>query len=177
MLYLVAVILLSSALSFVHAQTNLKQFEQKFCDSLITTKITAKYTKDRDLNPLKISVSTKKGMVTLKGFVKDKQAFINALKLAKATNGVKIVNADDLLIRKVNTALTDAYITAKVEAAILKAKVFDDDSIPIVGVNASTCNGTVTLSGKMKHKRSVAFVLKRVNKVRGVKKVISKLEV
>ncbi|KTD27061.1 MULTISPECIES: BON domain-containing protein [Legionella] len=160
-----------------HADNNFKEFEQQLSDSVITAKITAKFAKNADLNPLKISVSTKDGIVTLKGNVKDKQTFVDALKLVKVTKGVKAVEADDLEIKQVNTAFTDAYITAKVEAAVLKAKVFDDESIPLVGINASTTNGTVTLSGKVKQDKSIVAIIKRVNAVRGVKKIISKLQV
>lgn len=161
----------------VHAESSLKEIEQNISDSVITTKITAKYTKNHDLNPLKIHVSTNEGIVTLKGFVNDKQAFVDALTLAKQTSGVKAVETDDLVIKQVNTSITDAYITAKVEAAILRAKVFDDESIPLVGINASTSNGTVTLTGKVKRDKSIVAIIKRVNAVRGVKKIISNLEV
>lgn len=166
--------LLLLAVGHVHAQNNLKEI---ISDSVITTKITAKLTKNKDLNPLKISVSTKEGIVTLKGYVKNNQAFVDALKLAVHTKGVKAVEADDLIIKQVNTAFTDAYITAKVEAAVLKAKVFDDETIPLVGINASTTNGTVTLSGNVKQKKSIIAIIKRVKDIHGVKKIISKLQV
>jgi len=155
--------------------TDLQKIEQELSDSVITTKITAKFTGDKDLNPLKISVSTENGVVKLRGHVKNNQAFVDALRLAKATQGVKSVDTDDLEIKRVNTAFTDAYITAKVEAAVLKAKVLDDESIPLVGINASTNNGTVTLSGLVKNDHSIAAILKRVHAVHGVKKIISKL--
>ena len=122
-------------------------------------------------------MSTDKGVVTLRGHIKDKAAFINALRLAKATKGVKIVDADELEIKQVNTTFTDAYITAKVEAAILKAKVLDDESIPLVGINATTNNGVVTLSGDVKHHESIPPLLKRTLAVKGVKQLISNLRV
>ncbi|AHE66024.1 BON domain-containing protein [Legionella oakridgensis] len=156
---------------------DLKEIEQDFSDSVITTIITAKFTKNKNLNPLKISVSTEDGIVQLSGHVKDRQAFVDALRLAKSTRGVKEVEADNLEIKVVNTAFADAYITAKVEAAVLKAKVLDDESIPLVGINASTTNGIVTLSGDLKTDKSITAILKRVSSVRGVKKVISNLRV
>jgi hyperosmotically inducible protein len=73
--------------------------------------------------------------------------------------------------------LTDAYITAKVETAVLKAKILDDESIPIVGINATTKNGVVTLTGVVKHNASIVAIVKRVSHIRGVKKIISKLQV
>ena len=157
--------------------TDLKHIEQEVSDSVITAKITAKITKNKNLNPLKISVSTLNGTVTLNGYVKDKQAFVDALRLTVATQGVKVVNTDNLEIRRVNTAFTDTYITAKVEAAVLTAKVLDDESIPLVGINAKTTNGVVTLSGDVKNGTSIMAILNRVNAVQGVKKIVSTLRV
>lgn len=160
-----------------YAKSQLHNFKENLSDSLVSTKITAKYTKDHDLNPLKIRVSTQDGVVTIKGHVNDKASYVKALRLAKETKGVKAVEADNLSIKQVNTTFTDAYITAKIETAILKAKVFDDESIPLVGINAQTINGTVTLTGKVKNKQAILTIVKWANKVHGVKKIISRLEV
>ena len=156
---------------------DLNEIKQDVSDTVITTVITAKYTKKINLNPLKISVTTINGVVTLSGHVKDNQAFVDALRIAVRTKGVKMVNTDDLEIKRVNLTLTDAYITAKVEAAILKAKVLDDESIPLVGINATTDNGNVTLSGDVKSINAITAILKRVERVRGVKKIVSLLRV
>lgn len=164
--------------SFTHLfAADLKGIEQELSDSVITTKITAKITHNRMLNPLKISVSTTHGVVKLAGFVKNKEAFVEALRLAKNTKGVKSVESEDLEIKAVNTAIADAYITAKVEAAVLKAKVLDDESIPLVGINATTTNGIVTLSGEVKSDKSLSAILKRVNAVRGVVEIVSNLQI
>lgn len=173
-------ILFTTLLLFgVHSSqaADLKEIEQELSDSVITTKITTKFTKDKHINPLKISVTTEHGAVTLHGHVRSKEAFVSALRLTKATKGVISVDADELEIKQVNTTFTDAYITAKVEAAVLKAKVLDDESIPLVGINATTTNGVVTLSGDLKHSKSIPPILKRTLAVRGVKQVISNLGV
>ena len=80
-------------------------------------------------------------------------------------------------MQQVNTALTDAYITAKIETAILAAKIFEDESIPLVGINASTNNGTVTITGNVHKQSSIDIIIARANKVHGVKKIISNLNV
>lgn len=164
-------------LGLLHAETKFKDIEQTLTDTVITTKITAKFAENKDLNPLKIRVSTHDGVVILKGHVSDKKAYVKALRIVKDTDGVKTVDIENLLIQPVNTALTDAYITAKVETAVLKAKVFDDESIPLVGINAKTVNGTVTLSGNVKSTKAALAIIKRVNNIRGVKKIISHLQV
>lgn len=159
------------------AESNFQEIEHTISDSVITTKITAKFAKNNDLNPLNLSVKTEEGVVSLSGYVKDKQAFVDALRIAKETKGVKSVEIDDLIVKKVNTKFTDAYITAKVEAAILKAKVFDDESIPLVGINAVTSNGAVTLTGKVQRNKALLAIIRRVSAVKGVKKVVSRLEI
>lgn len=164
-------------LGSVQANAPLSEMRQELGDSVISAKITAKYTENRLLNPLKIGVTTDKGVVTLSGHVKSRKAFVEALRLAVNTQGVRQVDTEALHIKKVNTSLTDAFITAKVEAAVLKAKVLDDDSIPLVGINAHTKNGVVTLTGVLSNDEAISALLKRVNHVRGVKKIISELSV
>lgn len=173
LIFATALIFIASALY----ASNLQKIEQELSDSVITGKITAKFTESRHLNPLKISIDTKNGVVTLSGYAPDKQAFIDALRIVKNTKGVKAVHAHNLHIKKVNTAFTDAFITAEVEAAVLKAKVLDDESIPLVGINATTTNGEVTLSGRVRNAQSVAAIIKRVNEIPGVKKIVTNLEI
>lgn len=171
--------IIAGILFFIHpVQANsLEKWEQDISDSVITTKITAKFAESKNLNPLKIAVDTQDGVVTLSGYVKDRQAYVDALRIAKDTKGVKTVKDNELHIKKVNMALTDAYITARVEAAVLKAKVLDDETIPLVGINAKTVNGEVTLSGAVGNAQSIAYIIKRVNTIQGVKKIITFLEV
>lgn len=168
---------LTTAFGSLFAQSEGHHLEQALNDTMITAKITAQFTKNRALNPLKIGVSTNDGIVTLKGAVPTRQALVTALRLCRQTKGVKAVETDNLTIQMVNTVFTDAYITAKVETAILKAKVFDDERIPLIGINASTQNGTVILTGAVPHRSSIPWIIKRVNAVNGVKKVVARIAV
>lgn len=164
------------SISFAHA-ADIEDLKQKWSDTVITTKIKTQFTKNKDLNPLKISVSTKNGVVKLRGHAKNRTAFVNALRIVTSTKGVRAINTTAFDIKSVNSALVDAYITTKIEAAILEAKVLDDESIPLVGINASTSNGIVTLTGMVKHKQSIVAMLKRAQHVHGVKKIRSRLTV
>ncbi len=155
----------------------LKSTGQASSDARITAEITALFAVKTTLSPSKITISTQKGIVKLNGEVMDKQSLIEAFWLARITRGVKLVDIDDLEIKRVNTTLSDAYITAKIETAILKAKILDDESIPLVGINATTANGIVTLTGDVKKNKSITAILKRANTVHGVKKIISSLRV
>jgi len=173
---LIKCILLSFCLN-LPANANFNETKQKINDYFITSVIKGKITKNKNLNPLNISVSTNNGVVHLTGRVNDKQSFVDALRLATLTKGVKGIDASDLEIKQVNSALTDAYITTKIEAAILEAKVVNDDTIPLVGINASTDNGVVTVSGNVKSTKSIVIILNKIKNIKGVKKVISNLEV
>ncbi len=146
-------------------------------DKTITEKIKLQYQHNAELSSLNISISSYKGVVKLSGDVTDKQSLVDAFWLARTTPGVISVNVDDLEIKRSNTALIDAYITAKVESAVLKAKVLDDESIPLVGINATTVNGIVTISGTVKNSQSITAILKRAHAIKGVKKIISSLQV
>ncbi len=157
--------------------TDIQNLEQKWSDTIITTKIKTKFTKSTDLNPLKISVKTKNGVVSLRGHAKNNTSFVTALRMVADTQGVKAVDTSHFDIKSVNSSFTDAYITAKVEAAILEAKVFDDESIPLVGINASTNNGIVTLTGTVKSEHAITVILRRTHHVRGVKKIKSYVKI
>ena len=150
---------------------------QSIRDSIITTIVKAKITKNKHLNPLNISVSTNNGEVKLRGRVNDKESFVDTIRTATSTKGVKDIDASELEIKTINSSFTDAYITTKIEAAILEAKVIDDESIPLVGINATTDNGIVTVSGTVSSTKSITAILKRIHHLKGVKKVISNLAV
>jgi hyperosmotically inducible periplasmic protein len=175
-LHFILAIFFLFTVNVLHA-ADIKKLESNFSDSMITTKITTKYTENKNLNPLKITVKTNHGVVYLDGYVKDKAAMVEALRLAKTTHGVQSIQARKLKIKRVNTSFTDAYITTKVEGAILKTKILDDDSIPLVGIKATTNNGTVTLSGELKNSQSIKPLLKRILAVKGVKQIVSHLQV
>ena len=156
---------------------NLKNKTKPVPDAMVTAKIVSQFTTKMNLDPSKVTVSTQRGIVKLSGEVIDKQTFVDAFWLAKTTPGVKMVDVDDLDIKRVNTVLSDAYITAKVETSVLKAKILDDESIPLVGINATTANGIVTITGEVKRHESITAILKRAHAIRGVKKIISCLYV
>jgi hyperosmotically inducible protein len=61
-------------------------------DAVITTKIKAKYAKDKDVSALKIKVDTDdKGVVTLSGNARSKAEADKAVKIARNTKGVTSV--------------------------------------------------------------------------------------
>jgi hyperosmotically inducible protein len=160
----------------IHAG-DLENLEQKWSDTVITTKIKTEFAKNSHLNPLNISVKTRDGVVTLRGHAKNNLAFVRALRIVANTEDVRAINTSEFDIKSVNSSLKDAYITTKIQAAILETKVFEDESIPLVGINTTTTNGIVTLSGEVKSKHSIDVILKRIHHIHGVAKIKSHLKV
>lgn len=130
-----------------------------------------------NLSMSSLSLSLEHGTLMCKGTVNDKYGFAELLRVAFTTPGVQKVNVDALQIKPQNSALKDTYITAKAETAVLKAKLLDDESIPLVGINAQTRNGVVTVSGNVSSNKAAIAIVKRITAIKGVKTVISKLDV
>jgi hyperosmotically inducible periplasmic protein len=118
----------------------------------ITTKIQAQYFVHPDIKPWNVDVTTSSaGVVELRGDVESAQAKSEAVRIARATEGVTGVE-DHLRVRtdasdvgEVEVAadgLSDAWLTAKVQA-----KYFLDDDIKALDIDVSTQDRVVTLSG------------------------------
>lgn len=146
-------------------------------DRALSQEVMKAYEKKKSLQVLGLSVSADDGVIRLQGYVRDKETFVDLLRIAMHVKGVKSVDVNHLEMIRENSAWFDAYITAKIEAAVLKAKVLDDESVPLVGINAKTIDGVVVLTGKVKRKKAIVAILNRANEVKGVKKIISHLVV
>jgi hyperosmotically inducible protein len=69
-------------------------------DSLITTKIKARFAADRQVSAWAINIDTVNGIVSLTGVVDNEQARQRAIELAQDTEGVKQVNTQNLHLRQ-----------------------------------------------------------------------------
>jgi osmotically-inducible protein OsmY len=69
-------------------------------DSLITTKIKARFAADPQVSALAINIDTVNGIVSLTGVVDSEQARQRAIQLAQGTEGVKQVNTQNLHLRQ-----------------------------------------------------------------------------
>jgi hyperosmotically inducible protein len=161
-------------------------------DGWLSTKIQSKFVADQDIKATDIDVSTRDGVVTLKGRVLNEPMRSLAVAIAKNTNGVKQV-VDQLSVTiaapvaagrpvattgTVTTATTrpgpldDARITSSIQA-----KYFLDDKIKGRPINVETTNGVVTLRGEVgsEIERGEALLLARTTE--GVKRVEDSLTV
>ena len=68
-----------------------RRSHQPVADSVITTKVKARFAKDKQVSALNVEVKTVDGVVTLGGTAKSKQEASRAVSIAKKVKGVKSV--------------------------------------------------------------------------------------
>jgi osmotically-inducible protein OsmY len=62
-------------------------------DGVVTMKVNAAYAANKNLSTWDIDVDTRLGVVSLRGYVKDKKMIAEAIKTAKTVEGVKKVKS------------------------------------------------------------------------------------
>ena len=139
--------------------------EAYFEDAEITIAIYTKYVANPVLDPLDISVETKNCIVSLIGQLQTNEQRNEAITIARETDGVKGINADDLLVVTSDQPMTDLWITAKVKAVLLKEQLVNHRKI--AGLHVETTNGVVYLSGEST-KADAAYAEKVVRKIKGL---------
>src|SRR5687767_5739956 len=100
---------------------------EQLADSWLTTKVQAQYFADDDIKSRYITVSSRDGVVTVKGFVESEDVRQQALQIAKNTDGVRQIN-DQLLIGQPSTR---GFETAPV--ATTGADAADSSAQPAAG--------------------------------------------
>lgn len=163
------------ALAFLQASyaANAQAIGTKIDDSTITAKIYLKYTKDAELNPFKLDVSTQHGIVTVKGTVDTSAQYKHAVTLATSTEGVKDLNADHLKIKSSDQPVADLLITAKINGKLLQQKLFHHNTIEITALTIETKNGVVFVSGHVANNKEKEALLTLIHSIDGVKSINS----
>lgn len=169
----------------------------QLADVWLSTKIHSKFVGDRDIEARDISVSTKDGVVTLKGRVLNEPMRQLAVAIAKDTDGVKqVVNQLDVEIagpaapaRAQNGATPGAVATtgtlaspaagpddAQITSSI-QSKYFISERLKGRHVNVASKSGVVTLNGEVadETERGEALLLARTTD--GVSRVEDSLTV
>jgi osmotically-inducible protein OsmY len=132
----------------------------------ITTKIHAQYFVAPEIKPWNIDVTTgPDGVVELRGVVDSEQAKSEAVRIARATDGVTRVE-DHLRVRRQPEGgdeadagerdISDVWLTTKIQA-----KYFLDDDVKGRDIDVTTQDGLVTLSGtvdsELERRRAIAI--------------------
>lgn len=147
----------------------------------ITTKIQAQYFTDPEISPWNIDVTTaSNGVVTLSGRVESAADRDEAIRIARATDGVTDVN-DRLTIGETDAMPSaadgngsdqpDPWITAKIQS-----KYFLDAEVKGRNINVDTRNGQVTLHGSVgseAERRQAVSIARNTEGVRDVQDRLS----
>lgn len=144
-------------------------------DSTITKHVKEKLSADKMLAPLKISIETKQGVVSLKGDVKTSAEANTAVEITQSVAGVKDVDTAHLKVEGSAHPFTDAYITAKVKGVFLRDKLFGDKPISVIGIHVETKDSVVHLTGTVDDEviaKDAEELAKTVKDVKGVKSSI-----
>ena len=167
---------------------------ERLADSWLTTKVQAQYFADDDIKSRYINVSSRDGIVTVKGFVESEDVRQQALQIARNTDGVRQVD-DRLLIGQppargfevapVATTGADAAeapagpaapgatapLTDEMISSRIQAKYFLDNAVKGRTIDVATDNGVVTLRGQVASdtERAQALLLARMTE--GVQRV------
>lgn len=149
-------------------------------DAGVTTKVKTKFAADPVVKAYQINVDTQNKVVTLTGNVDSSAAKVEAVRIARETEGVGNV-VDNLVVvvkepppppaeRATLPDVTDPAITAAV-----KAKLLADPDVAGLKIDVDTSNGVVTLSGRVKTAAEKAEALRLTRETTGVKDVVDKL--
>jgi hyperosmotically inducible protein len=82
------------------AVTGRQSVGEAYDDSTITTKVKTSLLADSVVSASNIDVDTTNGAVSLNGIVKSEQERQRAIQLAQSTQGVKMVDARNLVVRR-----------------------------------------------------------------------------
>ena len=159
------------------------QARDQLADVWLSTKIHSKFVGDRDIDAKDISVSTKDGVVTLKGRVLNEPMRQLAVAIAKDTDGVtQVVSQLDVEIagptapaRAANSATSGAVATTGTASSTtagsddgtitssIQSKYFIDERIKGRHINVTSNSGVVTLNGEVadEGERAKALLLAR----------------
>jgi osmotically-inducible protein OsmY len=172
------------------------QARDQLADVWLSTKIHSKFVGDRDIDAKDVSVSTKDGVVTLKGRLLNEPMRQLAIAIAKDTDGVKqVVNQLDVEIagpvapsRAQNGATPGAVATTGSSSptagpddgritSSIQSKYFISDRLKGRRVNVTSSGGVVTLNGDVADETERAEALLLARTTDGVTRVEDSLTV
>lgn len=165
-----------------------RDFADYVNDANVTAQVKSRLLWNATTEGLRISVTTRDGIVTLSGTVDSEAKRSRAIQIARDTQGVHKVIAElevkptESLVDKArkharqsfNTTkrvVTDSWITMKVYSSLAFESGIDTNRIQV-----NTHNGVVTLSGTVRSEVEHQRILETTRSIVGVKKVLDKLQ-
>lgn len=163
-------------------KTAAAQAGDKLADGWLTAKIQAQFFVDDDIKSRYINVTSRDGVVRLKGFVESDNARRQVLEITRNTDGVKQIDDAQLLVgRPANQSFETASMPTAAPiattgqspaapplddatvASFVQARYFLDPTLKVRHITVQTMNGVVTLQGQVasETERSQALTLAR----------------
>jgi hyperosmotically inducible protein len=174
-----------------------EQAGEKLADGWLTTKIQAQFFVDDDIKSRFINVSSRDGVVKLKGFVESDDARRQVLEITRNTDGVKQIDDRDLLVGRpasqsfeiasapppaapiATTGVTPApaRLDDGTVTSLVQAQFFLDPAIKSRHIEVQTANGVVTLRGQVASDSERGQALGLARAAQGVQRVEDSLTV
>jgi osmotically-inducible protein OsmY len=165
---------------------------EKLADAWLTAKIQAQFFADNDIKSRYINVSSRDGVVKLKGFVDSDDTRRQVLEITLNTDGVTDIDEKELLVGRpageaFDTVATNApapTATTGVSPAapapplddatvvsLVQAKYFLDPAIKTRDISVELANGVITLRGRVASENERAQALLLAQSTAGVQRV------
>lgn len=138
-------------------------------DLAITTEVKAKLIQKKDI-PKDIEVTTKGGVVNLKGKVDTHLQAQKAIEVASSVDKVVDVIDTELKVKESKSVFTDSIITAKVKGKIRHLYIYNKLA-PDYDLHVETTNQIVHIFGSVNRAADVDTIVAAANEVKGVKSV------
>lgn len=149
----------------------------KILDSAITSYIRTQLALNKSLSKYKMKINTEDGIVILSGAVQLDQEASEAIELAASTPGIKEIDASMLSIIKNKSPFNDLAITAKINGAYMREKLWGTEDITVATIDVATKNGIVYLSGNAVDKTQKQTAIELAESIPGVVWVSSSIKV
>lgn len=145
-------------------------------DSAITAKVKTVLVDDQHINSTDLSVSTNRGVVSVKGFVASYRQISKVKQLVASVKGVRQVNAD-LHIKPQQQTNLKSYASDTATTSEIVARLVTEKSISSRHVSVTTSHGVVLLTGKVSSREQKVHAGEIAAKVSGVREVKNQLSV
>ncbi|ARU92936.1 BON domain-containing protein [Tatumella citrea] len=155
---------------------SLKSVDKFMDDSAITAKVKTVLVDDQHINSTDLSVSTNRGVVSVKGFVASYRQISKVKQLVASVKGVRQVNAD-LHIKPQQQTNLKSYASDTATTSEIVARLVTEKSISSRHVSVTTSHGVVLLTGKVSSREQKVHAGEIAAKVSGVREVKNQLSV
>ena len=155
---------------------SLKSVDKFMDDSAITAKVKTVLVDDKQINSTDLSVSTTRGIVSVKGFVASHRQISRVKQLVAAVKGVRQVNTE-LHIKPQQQTNLKSYASDTATTSEIVARLMAEKSISSRHVSVTTSHGVVLLTGKVSSRLQKVHAGEIAAKVSGVRTVKNQLSV